>query len=453
MINKLDNVTTSDGSKFFDCPRNEISQYRYTEEHRILDIYCKSGNFLEAAYYRFMAALYYKIQDPEMRSDYILNNLLYGVGGVTEITPDIVVETRALKQIRKKFYGNEEIIGNIYSNYEELERIKGKMNFAVVIGNPPYQSSSGRASIYNKFVDKAVAISTNAVVMITRDNWMNGKAFKAMRENMFKNGVVTDIVHYPEPGETFSNVSVCVAYFKWIRTDNKNIKTKYTCIRKGKVIITQELDIENEFIYKSAIGKSIITKVGGKSNWSKTFGTRGYPFMDARKREQMSSNQTKTDKFNVAVRINKGTPIFVNIENFANDTEVRKYKVQCGIVANEVSIEKPGNVLTNIIALGPNYIGSETWSLIATFNSEAETDNCKKYIQTKFVRFLANQTVNGRSDVTDNTFACVPVQDFTTNSDIDWSQSIPEIDKQLYKKYGLSEDEIQYIESTIKEMK
>jgi hypothetical protein len=45
------------------------------------------------------------------------------------------------------------------------------------------------------------------------------------------------------------------------------------------------------------------------------------------------------------------------------------------------------------------------------------------------------------------------MQDFTTNSDIDWSQSIPEIDKQLYKKYGLSEDEIQYIESTIKEMK
>jgi hypothetical protein len=54
---------------------------------------------------------------------------------------------------------------------------------------------------------------------------------------------------------------------------------------------------------------------------------------------------------------------------------------------------------------------------------------------------------------TRDAYKFVPMQDFNTNSDIDWSQSIPDIDKQLYKKYGLSEDEIQYIESTIKEMK
>ena len=46
----------------------------------------------------------------------------------------------------------------------------------------------------------------------------------------------------------------------------------------------------------------------------------------------------------------------------------------------------------------------------------------------------------------------VPLQDFTPNSDIDWSKSIPEIDRQLYVKYGLSQEEIDFIESHVKEM-
>ena len=50
------------------------------------------------------------------------------------------------------------------------------------------------------------------------------------------------------------------------------------------------------------------------------------------------------------------------------------------------------------------------------------------------------------------TWAKVPLQDFTSNSDIDWTKSIAEIDQQLYKKYGLSEEEIQFIESKVKEM-
>ena len=74
-----------------------------------------------------------------------------------------------------------------------------------------------------------------------------------------------------------------------------------------------------------------------------------------------------------------------------------------------------------------------------------------KYVKSKFAR-----TMLGILKVTQNnakpTWAKVPLQDFTENSDIDWSKSIPEIDKQLYKKYGLSEEEINFIESHVKEM-
>lgn len=75
-------------------------------------------------------------------------------------------------------------------------------------------------------------------------------------------------------------------------------------------------------------------------------------------------------------------------------------------------------------------------------------DNFIKYTQTRFFAYLTLQEPNRRSS-----FGCVvPDQNFTNNSDIDWSQSIAEIDQQLYKKYGLDECEIKFIEEKVREM-
>ena len=75
----------------------------------------------------------------------------------------------------------------------------------------------------------------------------------------------------------------------------------------------------------------------------------------------------------------------------------------------------------------------------------------KKYIATKFQRFLLLQALTS-IHITKDSFIFVPLQDFTVNSDIDWSKSIADIDKQLYAKYGLSEEEIAFIEKMIKPM-
>ena len=69
-------------------------------------------------------------------------------------------------------------------------------------------------------------------------------------------------------------------------------------------------------------------------------------------------------------------------EYFPNNSDVEKYKVMCGVIINEAFIDAPDNVLTNIVALGRNTVASETWSLIATFESEQETLNCKKCLST-----------------------------------------------------------------------
>ncbi len=74
-----------------------------------------------------------------------------------------------------------------------------------------------------------------------------------------------------------------------------------------------------------------------------------------------------------------------------------------------------------------------------------------KYIQTKFCRAMLS-TLKVTQHNPKNTWKNVPLQDFTDKSDIDWSQSISDIDKQLYKKYGLEKKEIDFIDTHVKPM-
>lgn len=415
---------------------------------------CKGGEYLEAIFDRCMSSKIHRSHfeskaRPEMaQAMHIISKQLYGVA----LTPN------SYRIAYDKLYESQNIW--LISDYVRKLKIKGihkllieelgiDMKIDVVIGNPPYQDESGRASIYKDFVEESADIA-DVVVMITRDNWLNGKAFKSMRDKLTVNGTIKDIVHYPKIGEVFPGIKVSAAYFSWFRGEKKN--TNYTCIKDGNIVLTQELDLTNGIIYKSEIAKSILTKVGNRSKWAQTFNTRSYPFMDQRKRYGMYSVDVKDEEHTIGVMINGERPAYVSIGNFSNIDEVYKYKVMCGVIVNEASIENPGNVLTNIKAIGKGVVASETWSLVASFDTEEETVNCKKYIMTKFVRFIANQSVNGRSNVTDNTFECVPLQDFTEGSDIDWTQSIEDIDAQLYRKYNLSSEEISYIERTVKQM-
>jgi type II restriction enzyme len=105
----------------------------------------------------------------------------------------------------------------------------------------------------------------------------------------------------------------------------------------------------------------------------------------------------------------------------------------------------PVDVLEPMVAYTRSYIG------IGAFDTKIEAESCRKYIKSKFVRALLDAKKVTQDNPID-TWICVPIQDFTNNSDIDWSVSISDIDKQLYKKYGLSGEEIDFIETNVKEM-
>lgn len=83
--------------------------------------------------------------------------------------------------------------------------------------------------------------------------------------------------------------------------------------------------------------------------------------------------------------------------------------------------------------------------------TKEEAENCMKYIETKFARAMLG-VLKVTQHNPKSTWKFVPLQDFTPQSDIDWSKSVAEIDKQLYKKYGLTKDEIEFIETKVKEM-
>ena len=133
------------------------------------------------------------------------------------------------------------------------------------------------------------------------------------------------------------------------------------------------------------------------------------------------------------------------------------YKVLVGrfVPSNGELNVKPGEgyrVITTPQIINPGEINTETYIDVAALPTEIEASNYTKYLFTKFSRFLLKQSVSSLN-VTKECFAFVPLQDFTSSSDIDWSASIEDIDKQLYQKYNLSEEEIAFIEKTIKPMR
>lgn len=115
---------------------------------------------------------------------------------------------------------------------------------------------------------------------------------------------------------------------------------------------------------------------------------------------------------------------------------------------------KPGEgyrVLTEPQILSPAEINTETYIDTAVFSTLEEATNYKKYLLTKFARFLLRQGITS-VNVTKECFAFVPIQDFTNRSDIDWNKSIHEIDNQLYIKYKLIDGEIAFVEKMIKQI-
>ena len=120
--------------------------------------------------------------------------------------------------------------------------------------------------------------------------------------------------------------------------------------------------------------------------------------------------------------------------------------------ANNIGTELNDDNLNTFVGL-PGTICTETYIMFG-FDlklDESSANNLSKYFSTRFSRFLHSLAKSSQHG-TSKTYKFVPLQDFTSDSDIDWNKTIPEIDQQLYKKYKLTDEEIAFIEKMIKPM-
>ena len=145
---------------------------------------------------------------------------------------------------------------------------------------------------------------------------------------------------------------------------------------------------------------------------------------------------------------NERKAMWVKRSYIANHPNLEKWKV---ILPKSNGSGAIGEVLSTPL-IGEPLIGhNQTFISIGAFETKAEAEACMKYVKTKFARTMLG-VLKVTQDNKKSVWKYVPLQDFTTSSDIDWSKSVHEIDEQLYQKYELSENEVDFIETNVKEM-
>ena len=337
---------------------------------------------------------------------------------------------------------------------------KQEMKFNAVVGNPPYQimdgggTGSSATPIYNKFVDLAKSLNPNNVSMIIPAKWYTGgKGLDEFRANMLNDKQLIKLFDYEDSRDCFPTVDIAggVCYFLWNKgSDNKcvvtsilgslrNESTRYlnehdTFIRNQKV-----LDIINKVKSQTFTGFLSQTVYSRKPFGIRSF-QHGFPAKPGR---------------NISLFGSDGITYMEEKDVPQNKEIVDKWKV----IMSKASAEHAGQTDTNgrkrivsrLEVLPPYTICTESYLLLDIFDNEEEAQNLKKYIRTCFTRFLLASILITQNIVRDK-FKFVPIQNYKKNSDIDWTQSIQDIDRQLYSKYNLSEDEIAFIEKMIKPM-
>ena len=343
----------------------------------------------------------------------------------------------------------------------------GKMEFDAIVGNPPYQEMDGGAQasanpIYNKFVIAAEKTKPNYVSMIMPSRWYaGGKGLNEFRDRML-NDICLQVLHdFLNPDELFPNTNIRggLCYFLWNKNYDNSKDLTHVITHSGKQIISDSMrpmKIEGaEIFIRNVEAISIIKKFSeiSRESFEKHVSSRKPFGLDTTFAKSSDFKSSKNGLKDAVECYGKGWKIGYLEKSLVkqNSVWIDDWKVFTAR-ANNIGTElNDDNLVTKLGK--PRLICTESYLLLGVgLNlNESSAKNLCKYFTTKFARFM-HSLAKASQDATSKTYKFVPLQDFTSKSDIDWSQPIPEIDKQLYKKYGLSEEEIDFIEKMIRPM-
>ncbi len=455
---------------------------------KFLDPFSKSGVFLREITKRLVKGLSKKIPKLETRINHILKNQVYGLA-ITELTALLSRRTLYCSKVANGKYsltkfpssdgnikflkynhlwnsnGNCKYCGvnkDIFERDDQLESYAYSfihednlenifnMKFDVIVGNPPYQMTDGGSGtgisakpIFQLFVEQAIRLNPNYLSMIVPSRWFaGGKGLDEFRQKMLNDKRIKELIDYQKSRECFPGVDIAggVCYFLWEK--NYNGQCKFTSILNGKKNTKQRKLNEYDVFIRDNIGLDIIKKVNYESKFYNEIVLPRNPF------GFISSERGQKKEFTNAIKLlSSGGIGYVKADAIKKNINlVKKYNVYIGKVNPDrggVNNSKDGksNVITKIKITSPNEITSETYLVLNSFDKKTNALNCAAYFKTKFVRFLILQTLSSMN-ITKSNFQFVPDVDYNS----EWT------DKKLYKKYNLSEKEIEHIENLIKEM-
>lgn len=333
------------------------------------------------------------------------------------------------------------------------------MKFNAIVGNPPYQvmdggTDRGAVPVYQHFVAIGKKLTPDYISMIMPARWYaGGRGLDTFREEMLKDKRMSVLVDFETSKSLFPTVDIAggLCYFVWSRNHDGLCSVINTNSLTEK-IMDRNLNDFDVFIRSNAAISTInkVKKISTSFLNEMVLSINPFGF-----RTFYRGREQKLDG-DIRILTSAGWSYVGRKDVLKNLELIDKYKILVGrfVPSNGELNVKPGEgyrVITTPQLLEPEEINTETYIDVAVFSGKEEASNYVSYLGTKFARFLLRQSISS-VNVTKECFSFVPLQDFTHTSDIDWSQSVADIDCQLYAKYELSEEEIGFIEGMIKVM-
>ena len=384
---------------------------------------------------------------------------LFSMFGAAEPQPPTV--SCKVKNWRKGSHGTAQ-------NFETIQEGSTSMKFDYVIGNPPYQEMLENTSdrpVYNDFMEASYRIS-DKVELITPARFLfnAGKTPKEWNQKMLNDPHLTVLMYEQQSSKVFANTDIKGGVVVTYRDETKNYGeigtfTSYPAlnaivkkvVHKGSfssiedwIFVQNKFDLEMLYTdhpeYRKIVGS------GGKEKRLTTpiFSQLGV-FSDERRNQ--------TDLKILGLISNKRFYRYIDPKYIEQHENLKKYKV---ILPKSNGSGAIGEVLSTPLIgepfIGEPFIGyTQSFISIGALDTKNEAEALLKYVKSKFMRTMLG-VLKVTQDNNKSVWKYVPLQDFTDHSDIDWSKSVAEIDRQLYRKYDLTADEIEFIETHVKEM-
>lgn len=449
---------------------------------RFIDLYMKSGLYIaEIAKRLFNNTRHFYNSDDECMTHILTHqvyglaptNILYNIttgfifGGLPNISKDNFREYNLLDDAKN---GTAQTTLNKLFNKNKSG--DSMFKFDAVVGNPPYQNGNDQLYVY--FVKSATDLSS-LVSLIFPMGWQkpaNANGLSTLNNPQFKrSGHFVKVDNYYEnntsPEVLFKGVSTggvnIVLWNKDHNEPNGLVPIYEYGLPKNKVL----LPIDKTDIPKPAEIMSICTKV--KKTYANSYASMADIGSASKPYGFRADPISAPEKYGLKLQEHKQQNDDLRLFGLLHRQRTFRYiprsqAVQLSPLTDKHKVfipkawgnmdEKQGYIggsYGSIFTGKPGDICSETYIEFGPFSAEVEAVNAEKYFKTKFFRAVFYKDKISQNTARD-TFKSVPLQDFTANSDIDWSKSIPEIDQQLYRKYNLNQDEIDFIETHVKPM-